>query len=151
MHTPFLLVEVRRRRDAVLARRRARQVAGLLGFEPNEQACVAALVFELACQALTQAGRTSLRFTVERDRLLVAPAGEVPALRVEKPLPPREPAVGQEDLAFVVRELEKLAPASLFEEVQRQNQELLRALLELQACRAQLAEAAARQAGSTAA
>src|SRR5437016_5999603 len=98
MHTPpLLLIEVRRRRDALRARCQARRVAGLLGFNPSEQACIAALVFEVACHALRQATPTGLRFSVERDRLLVVPTDEAVPLRVEKPLPPREPAVGPED------------------------------------------------------
>src|SRR5262249_30282529 len=48
MQVPLLLLPLRRKRDALLARRQARQVASLLRFDPGEQACVAALVFELA-------------------------------------------------------------------------------------------------------
>src|SRR5262249_23216940 len=135
----------------LLARRQARQVAGLLGFNSAEQACVAALVFELASQALTQAAPVRLRFAVDQDRLLVCTEGDRPGARVEKPLPPRNTAVPAEDLSFVLRELARLTAENLFEEVQKQNQELLRALLELRDCRAQLAEALRKQAGPTAA
>jgi hypothetical protein len=148
MHTDLLLIQVRCKRDALLARRQARQVARLLGFDPGGQACVAALVFELAAQALTQAATVRLRFEVEQGRLLVSPEGDGPPLRVEKPLPPRDPAVPAEDLSFVVRELAKRTAVNLFEEVQKQNQELLRTLLELRDCRAQLAEALRRQAAA---
>jgi hypothetical protein len=151
MHTHLLLIQIRCKRDALLARRQARQVASLLGFNPAEQACTAALVFELATQALTQAASVRLRFAVAQDRLLVCPEGDGPALRVEKPLPPRDPAVPAEDLSFVVRELAKRTAVNLFEEVQKQNQELLRTLLELRDCRAQLAEALHRPAGPAAA
>src|SRR5262245_13671802 len=126
MHTPLLLLQLRCKRDALLARRQARQVARLLGFDPGEQACVAALVFELAAQALTRAATVRLRFAVEQERLLVSPEGDGPPLRVEKPLPTRDPAVPAEDLAFVARELAKRTAVNLFEEVQKQNQELLR-------------------------
>jgi hypothetical protein len=148
MHTHLLLLQIRRKRDAMLARRQARQVAALLGFDPAEQACVAALVFELAAQALTQAATVRLRFAVEQDRLLICPEGDGPPARVEKPLPPRDPAVPADDLAFVVRELAKLTAVNVFEEVQKQNQELLRTLLELRDCRAQLAEVMHKQAAA---
>jgi hypothetical protein len=155
MDTPLLLLEVRRRRDFVLARRHARQVAGLLGFDPHEQACIAALVFELASQVRSRLGTVRLRFAVDGDRLLIAPAvapgEEAPPLRIEKPLPRREPPVSTEDLAWVMRQVNELAPAGLFEEVQRQNQELLRALLELQTCQARLAELTVKQTAPTAA
>jgi hypothetical protein len=151
MQAPLLLLPLRRKRDALLARRQARQVASLLGFGPGEQACVAALVFELACQTLAQTGKGRLRVAVEQERLVIAPEGEGPPLRVEKPLPPRDPALPAEDLAWVVRELADQTPPDLFEEVRKQNQELLRTLLELRDCQARLAELTAKQAGPTAA
>ena len=144
MHTPLLLIQIRRKRDALLARRQARQVARLLGFDATEQACIAGLVFELAVQALAQAARVCLRFTVEHDRLLIGPEGDGPPLRVEKVLPPRDPALPAEDLCWVVRELAKLTAVDLFEEVHKQNQELLRTLLELRDCRALLKQAGMR-------
>src|SRR6266542_1115212 len=105
MHTPLLLLEVRRKRDAL----RARRLAALLGFEPREQACVAALVFEMTCQLLNQGGKVRLRFGVDNDRLLVMPAltpGETAAapLRIEKLLPRREPPVSSEDLGWILRQ-----------------------------------------------
>jgi hypothetical protein len=151
MHTSLLLLQLRQKRDALLARRQARQVASLLRFDPGEQACVAALVFELACQALARTGKARLRFAVEHDRLVISPEGAGPPLRVEKPLPPRDPAVPAEDLSWVVRELARWTPPDLFEEVHRQNQELLRTVLALRDCQMRLAELALKQAGPTAA
>jgi hypothetical protein len=139
MHTPFLQIEVRRQRDLLLARRQARQAAGLLGFDLREQACVAALVFELTRQELGRTGGLTLRFAVGQDRLLIGPAFTEGAARVEKPLPRRDPPVAHEDLSWVVRELERLTPPDLFEEVQTQNQELLRALLDVRALEERLA------------
>jgi hypothetical protein len=144
MHTHLLLIQIRRKRDALLARRQARQVARLLGFDAGEQACIAGLVFELAVQAQAQSARVCLRFTVAQGRLLIAPDGDRPPLRVEKALPPRDPALPAEDFAWVVRELAKLTAENLFEEVQKQNQELLRTLLELRECRALLQQAGSR-------
>ncbi|HYT89269.1 MAG TPA: hypothetical protein VEL76_11240 [Gemmataceae bacterium] len=156
MHTPLLLLEVRRKRDALRARRHARQLAALLGFEPREQACVAALVFEMTCQLLNQGGKVRLRFGVDNDRLLVMPAltpGETAAapLRIEKLLPRREPPVSSEDLGWILRQLNELAPVDVFEEVKRQNQDVLRLLLELQALEARLTQLTPQQAEPTAA
>jgi hypothetical protein len=150
MHTPLLTFEVRRKRDAVLARRQARRVAAMLGFDPGEQACIAALVFELVCAALPPGGQLRLYFEVSPDHLLIFPVGGGGA-RVEKPLPRREPPVAAEDLAFVAREVARLAPERAFEEVRRQNQELLRVLVELRECQARLAQLTKPQAGPSAA
>ncbi len=147
-HTSFLLIRIRCKRDALLARGQARRVAALLGFDGREQACVAGLVFELACQALQWADSVRLGFAVERGRLIVAPVGGGPRLRVEKPLPPRDRAVADEDLAFVVRELALRTPGNLFEEVRKQNEELLRTLLELRDCQARLAALTCPQAAA---
>src|SRR5262249_22503683 len=73
-------IPVRRQRDALLARRQARQVARLLGFDAAEQACIAGLVFELAAQALTQAARVCLTDLPQMDGPWAAaatPAAEV--------------------------------------------------------------------------
>jgi len=150
-HTPLLLLRIRRKRDALFARGQARRVAALLGFDPLEQACVAGLVFELARQALDGAGAVRLEFAVERGRLVICPVGGGPRLRVEKPLPPRDPALPAEDLSWVVRELARWTPPNLFEEVQKQNQELLRTLRELRDCQARLADLALKEAGPNAA
>src|SRR4051812_30836304 len=90
MHTTLLLLAVRRQRDAVQARRLARQVAGLLGFDAREQTCVAALVFEMVCRLLEPGGELRLRFEIDQGRLIVFPAGgpgegAAAPLRVEKP------------------------------------------------------------------
>jgi hypothetical protein len=123
----------------------------MLGFDPDEQACIAALVFELVCQALEQETSVRLGFAIERDRLVIAPIGSRLQCGVEKRLPPRDAAVGCEDLAWVVRELAVLAPTNGFEEVRKQNQELLRAHLELRDCQARLTEIPRKQVGPTAA
>jgi len=147
MSTSFLVVNVRCKRDVVLARDRARQVAGLLGFDPLEQACNGAAVFEIASQAREQSSPTALNFKVEGESFQVFPmpphgpdnAGRPAGLRLEKVLPKKEPAVALEDVAWVVRQLAEQTPPSIFHEIKRQNQELLHALAELQGCRAKVA------------
>ena len=144
MSTPFLIYNVHSRRDVVLARDWARQVAALLGFEPLDQACIAALVFEIASQAFDKAHRAALHFQAENERFQVfatlhsaAELDRHAGPRLEKPLPKKELAVALEDIAWVVCQLAEQSPASLFAEIKRQNQELLYALAELQAQRGQ--------------
>jgi hypothetical protein len=147
MSTSFFVLLVRSRRDVVLARERARQIAGLLGFDALEQAGIGAAVFEIASRAREQSGRAALQFQAEDGTFRVVPApsplrelsAQPSGLRLEKPLPRKEPAVGPEDMAWVVRQLALLAPANVFAEIQRQNQEFLRVLADLQSCRASLA------------
>ena len=148
MSTPFLSLPVAARRDVVLARDRARQVAGLLGFDALEQACVAAAVFEIASQA-REAGRSMLHFQVEGDLFQVfampqvtSVTGRPGGLRLEKILPKKEPALALEDVPWAVRQLAEQSPASLFSEIKRQNQELLYTLAELHGCRAKVASLA---------
>jgi hypothetical protein len=166
MLTPIITLALRSKRDIMLARQRARQVAGLLGFDSLEQARIAAQVFELAVNARQFAGSVALQFQLADTALQVFPVplrtkktrGTAPSspselnpagvrrlidclrkateldtrlpLRLEAPLPAKPPTVGIEELPWLLKELEKLTPANLFEEVQRQNQELLRALRE---------------------
>lgn len=153
MHTPLMLFEVRRKRHVVLARQQARRLAGLLGYDAAEQACLAALVFEAATRALRQAAAVVLRFEMSAETFRVLPlVGDEPlAFRVERALPQREPPVGPEDVGFVAARLNELATGDVFEEVERQNQDLLRALVELRACRTEVTDLRQRPAGPSAA
>ena len=56
MNRPLLTLEVRLEHDVVLARQRARQVAGLLGFDAQDQTRVATAVSEIARNAFQYAG-----------------------------------------------------------------------------------------------
>jgi len=147
MSTTILTANVRCRRDVVLARDRARQAAALLGFDALEQACIAAAVFEIASQA-REASRPMLHFQVEGELFQVfampqQASSEAPAgLRLEKPMPKKEPAIALEDVPWAIRQLAEQTPPSLFNEIKRQNQELLYALAELNGCRAKVASLA---------
>src|SRR4051794_30774132 len=79
MNSSFLTFKMRCKRDVVLARDWARQVAALLGFEPLEQACIAGLVFEIAAQAREHTRRATLEFRVIGDKLHIA------AVRLDAP------------------------------------------------------------------
>ncbi|HEV3084286.1 MAG TPA: hypothetical protein VGY66_31280 [Gemmataceae bacterium] len=150
MSNSFLVFNVRSKRDAVLARDWARQVAALLGFEPLEQACIAAGVFEIASQAREHTRYAALHFKVQGDFFQVFAvqrqdpdeAATPSGLRLEKRLPKKELAVALEDVAWIVCQTAEQTHASLFTEVKRQNQELLHALAELRGCRAKIASLA---------
>jgi hypothetical protein len=153
MNTLLLTVPVGRKRDVVVARQRARQIASVLGFGAHEQSCIAAAVFELTRQALATSEHATIHFEVAQNALHVFPQGVKGerSVRLEKPLPVSDNALAREDLSWVIRELVQRTPETVFEEINRQNQELLVVLLELRECQARLAQALQEQNKSTAA
>jgi signal transduction histidine kinase/CheY-like chemotaxis protein len=60
-----MTVQVKTERDVVLARQRARQVAGLLGFDSREQTRISTAVSEIARNAYTYAGGGTVEMAVE--------------------------------------------------------------------------------------
>jgi signal transduction histidine kinase/DNA-binding response OmpR family regulator len=62
---PIVSVTVEREHDVVGARQRARQLAELLGFDPQEQTRVATAVSEIARNAFTYAGGGRIEFALE--------------------------------------------------------------------------------------
>ena len=148
---PFLTVAIRGQKDAVRIRHRARQIASLLHFPSHEQTCVAAATFVIACQALRLPGRRAIRFTIDNNRLqidahlvsgeaitdgpvnrltgLIGTSVDAP-MHLVKALPSDRP-LADADLAWLV-ENTKDTTCGLFEEVIRQNQEVLSLLHELQ-------------------
>lgn len=153
--TPFLTLNLRGKKDAVLARQRARRVASLLSFSCDEQACVAAGTFVIACQALVLFGKSRICFQIESHQLqifaqdvkLETPeafqpsskrlAGLFPEIdaktlfRLTKPLPPQENAAEEIELGWLVNKVEETACNGLFDEIIKQNQEILSLLHEL--------------------
>ena len=67
MNRAILSVEIRLEHDVVLARQRARQIAGLLGFEPQDQTRIATAVSEIARNAFQYAGGGRVEFLVQDD------------------------------------------------------------------------------------
>ena len=74
MLTPLLSLTLQSKRDVVLARQSARQVAKLLGFGAAEQTRIAAAVFEVAYNACRSSGRATLHFQLTDATLQVFPA-----------------------------------------------------------------------------
>src|SRR3712207_1765577 len=64
MNTPLLTVEVRTEPDIVLARQRARQIAALLGFGPQDQTRLTTAVSEVARNAFQYAGGGRVEFSL---------------------------------------------------------------------------------------
>ena len=152
--TTFMAVRLSGKKDAILARQRARRIAGLLHFEAREQACIAAGAFVIACQAIGQFAKPRLCFQLENQQLHIFAAETDPQLpapsdpaaeritslfpptdtrglyRLVKPLPAVD-SVDAVDLNWLVHKIEAEAPASVFDEVVRQNQEVLALLHEL--------------------
>ncbi|MCS7045381.1 MAG: hypothetical protein NZO58_03395 [Gemmataceae bacterium] len=132
---PFLTVPLRRSRDWLHARFRARQVAQLLSFTEYDAACIAALSFLLARQATLAHGRADLCFAIHDRRLHVyvrGPTDETLApishFRLEKELPHDERRLPGEDVAWLIRQLQQLAPFRVLDEIVRQNDEVLHLL-----------------------
>ena len=66
--TPLISVAHRSEHDVVLARQRARQIAGLLGFDSQDQTRIATAVSEIARNAFRTRGGGTVEFALEGDR-----------------------------------------------------------------------------------
>jgi hypothetical protein len=139
MNTSLITLPLHGKRDAVVARQRARQLAGLLGLDPPRQGWFAAAVFEMACDVRQESGRGRLHFQVANGAVRAfaecwpsaAPPADAPC--VEAPLPADGSRLAAEDLAWAVSRLHDLTPLDVFEEVRRLNRELLAAYQQLRA------------------
>ena len=177
--TPLFSVAIRYEHDVVLARQRARQIAGLLGFDTEDQTRIATAVSELARNAFQYAHGGKVEFFVEGKtapqlfRVKVVDSGAgiadlqdildgryrsttgmglgimgarrlVDQFQIEsqpgagttvwltKLFPKGTPVLQPAALAGVLDRLARERPEDPFREMQRQNQELLRALAELE-------------------
>ena len=72
MDATLLTTEIRAEQDVVLARQRARQIAGLLGFDVPQQTRIATAVSELARNVFQYAGSGRVQFALaQQDNALV--------------------------------------------------------------------------------
>ena len=67
MNQPLLTIDVRLELDIVLARQRARHLAGLLGFDPQDRTRIGTAVSELARNAFRYAGGGRVEFSIAGD------------------------------------------------------------------------------------
>ena len=178
MSKALLTVAIKYEQDVVVSRQRARQIAGLLGFDGQDQTRIATAVSEIARNAFRYAGAGKVEFALEgesppqvlhvrvtdkgpgirdvahvlsgkyrsttgmgigligahrlMDRVEVKTApGQGTDISLRKILPPRTPLVSLHSVGRIVQELTNRPPMGANEELQQQNQELLRALSDL--------------------
>ena len=178
MSLPILSMAIKYEPDVVAARQRAREIAGLLGFDGQEQTRVATAVSEIARNAFTYAGGGKIEFVVEGRTapqiLLIRLSDEGPGIAnlrailngqyrsstgmglgmlgarrlmdqfqvdsepgrgttvwLRKLFPRTAPVVTPARVVGITDELARRRPRGLLEEMQQQNQELVRALAEL--------------------
>jgi signal transduction histidine kinase len=187
MSKAILNMEVRLEHDVVLARQRARQIAGLLGFDSQDQTRIATAVSEIARNAFQYAAGAKVEFLVDGDgpqsflirvrdhgpgikdlkvildgqyrsatgmglgligvrRLMDAfqidsEPGAGTTIVVGKAVPKRANAATPQDVGRIADELARRGPQNPFEEVQRQNQDLLETLDELRKHEVELTQA----------
>ncbi|SIO45170.1 Signal transduction histidine kinase [Singulisphaera sp. GP187] len=184
----LLTLEVCLEPDVILARQRARQVAGLLGFPSLDQTRIATATSEIARKVFENASEGRVEFLVQdgtppallirvqercsptrrrrqavadppgpnsnpdladgtlgarrlMDRFEIEPIANGGSLvSMVKNLPKRTPGFTANDLIRISGELTRQVPRSLLEELQEQNQELIRTLQELRERQTEIAE-----------
>lgn len=132
MNEPIFSLPLRRKRDVVAARQRARQIAGLLGYDRRQQVQIAAAVFDLAALFCRQNGKGVLRFHAADGAFRVS-TEPVILLRLERPLPPGVLDMAGGDIAWAAGALDDMTPLDPFDEMVQLNRELLQTLRELAA------------------
>lgn len=132
---PFLTLPVRNCRDLIHVRQRARQVARLLRFAPHDVMCIAAGAFVVAERAKSVLRQASVCFAmVDRQLRIFARAASSRAsasselIMLSKPVPQNDQRIAADDIAWIIRQVQLLAPMSLREELSGQNQEVLELL-----------------------
>ena len=89
MMTPLFDVTLVNDQDVVIARQRARQLAGLLGFDQHDQVRIATAVSELSREGVNHGGETRVEFALDlsEDRMFL--------MRVHMKVPATEPQCGR--------------------------------------------------------
>jgi signal transduction histidine kinase len=178
MTVPVLSIRVSREQDLVIVRQRTRQLASLLGFEPQDQTRIATAVSEICRNAYGYAGGGRIEFVVEANaspqvlvirvidrgpgipdvdailqgryqsrtgmglglqgaRRLVdefridSEVGKGTVVTMRKHFPKRAPLFTASGLQKLGNELAILPSEDLYQELQTQNQELLKALSDI--------------------
>ena len=179
------IVKLRHDRHVVNARQRARDVAGLLGFDHQEQIRLATAASELARNAFRYATGGAVEFLVVdstpqlfmisvtdtgpgipnlpailggqyisktglgkgiigtkrlMDNFAIRSSSAGTKVEAAKPLPVTAPYVDANRVKQLLNELARSSPADPFDEIERQNQELLKTLAELRESQEALAE-----------
>lgn len=122
METRLFAMSVAKPRDLLRARQRTRQVAGLLGFDPSSQAALAAEVFARLLHGSEVRRGSGIAFLAADGCLQI----EMFGMRFSTLLPERL-THAVEDVAWMMRELDRGVPFRAMDEVDKQNRELLAA------------------------
>ncbi len=135
------------KKDALRARHYARQFAHLLKFSTQEEACIAAGAFLIAHQVLQRKIKGRMVFRIENHFLQVFAQGASPETGEMKDLDgivrlskcvPNQGNIEELDLGWLVRRMQ--TSAWLYDEITKQNQEVLSLLHELQVSQTRLGE-----------
>lgn len=146
-------------KHAVAFRERARQAARLLRFTPIDQAVIASAAFVVAYQALKGLLRPRLVIGLDEGKLCIEAQGEpratspspmTPLYRFVRSLPTTLD-LAEADLAWIVAQVTLPRTANLFEEIHRQNEELLALAHALQERERELTQARVERANPSAA
>jgi len=150
----LVTLSIRRRRDALFARQRARQIAGLFHFELHDQAFIAAGTFAIATQILRHARSGEICIALANDVLHIFPRARGQGRSTSPQLPekswrlvkalPAPADYAAEDLVWLCKQLNEEG-SHVFEEIERQNQEMLVLLHALKVANARLAGALEEQ------
>jgi hypothetical protein len=159
----LITLPLRSKRDVLLARQRARQIAALLHFTPHDQVCIAAGAFAVAARALRHSRSGQLRIQIDKETLQVFPTipgqdsrahlaskknRSLPlegSLRLLKRLPAPVRDFASEDLTWLIEQLDRLTGYRLFEEIDKQNQEVLALVHALKAAQARIEQLEGKQ------
>jgi hypothetical protein len=149
----LITLPLRTKRDVLLARQRIRQIAALLHFEPHDQVCIAAGAFAVAARALRHSRSAQLHIRIDKQTLNVFPVvpqdsraqlannrsfPSEPSLRLLKRLPQPACDLTPEDLTWLIPQLDRLTSNRLFEEIEKQNEEMLALVHALQVAQARI-------------
>lgn len=185
MSLAILTVNVRRERDTVDARQRARQIARVLGFDAQDQTRISTAVSEIARNAFNYAGGGKVEYLIEGttapqlfmirisdkgpgiadlDAILAgryesstgmglgitgarrlmdqcqieSDPGKGTTITLKRLFPRRAPLILPADLARIAAAITEERPQDPYQELQVQNQELIRALEEIRARQVEL-------------
>lgn len=126
---------LQRKHDLLLARLRLRQIAGMLGFDPLEQAKIVGAAFELACREKERADRVVMTAGVEKQLLRVWFHDEADSTppnvedlsqpQMAMALPRDQLRMSVADLRWAIMQLDQIGEADIFEELRQHNQDLL--------------------------
>ncbi len=138
----LICLSVKTKADLIRVRQHIRRISRMLGFDSLQQAKISCIAFEMVCgtflekeEAILQAfyadGKISIR-TGTLPRISPCQFPEEDEQLTEIPVPNVQDDLSEEDVVWAIRAMNRYGKTNLFEEIRQQNNDLLRALLELQ-------------------